>query len=38
MTPDNKKQLFSFLWKLITALIAAIGTATGVSCAANALA
>ena len=38
MTPENKKQLFSFLWKLVTALVTAIGTAMGVSCAANALA
>ena len=33
MTKENKKQLYSFLWKLATAILAAIGTAFGVSCA-----
>ena len=34
---ENKKQLYSFLWKLLTAILAALGTAMGVSCAANAM-
>lgn len=36
MNAENRRHLFSFLWKLATALIAAIGTALGVSCASQA--
>lgn len=38
MTQENKKLIASFLWKLVTSLVAAIGAALGVSCAASALA
>ena len=33
MTKENKSRLIKFLWKLASAVLAAIGTALGVSCA-----
>lgn len=35
MTPENKKMLGSFLWKLLTAIIAALSGTLGVSAATN---
>ena len=31
MSPDNKKKLVKFLWNLVSSIVAAIGTALGVS-------
>ena len=31
MTSENKKRLYKFIWNLATALLAALGTALGVS-------
>ena len=33
MTKENKARLIKFLWNLASAVLAAIGTALGVSCA-----
>ena len=33
MTKENKARLVKFLWNLASAVLAAIGTALGVSCA-----
>ena len=33
MTQENKSRLIKFLWNLASAVLAAIGTALGVSCA-----
>ena len=33
MTKENKTRLIKFLWKLASAILAAVGTALGVSCA-----
>ena len=33
MTKENKSRLIKFLWNLASAVLAAIGTALGVSCA-----
>ena len=33
MKPEGKKQLVSFLWKLLTALLAALGGTTAASAA-----
>ncbi len=35
MKPEKKKELFKFLWKLLTAFIAALTTAIGVSACCN---
>ena len=31
MSPENKKKLIKFVWNLVSSLIAALGTALGVS-------
>ena len=33
MTKENKTRLIKFLWNLASAILAAVGTALGVSCA-----
>ena len=33
MTKENKTRLIKFLWNLALAILAAVGTALGVSCA-----
>ena len=33
MTKENKARLIKFLWNLASAILAAVGTALGVSCA-----
>ena len=33
MTQENKSRLIKFLWNLASAVLSAIGTALGVSCA-----
>ena len=33
MTQENKSRLIKFLWNLASAILAAVGTALGVSCA-----
>ena len=33
MTKENKARLVKFLWNLASAILAAVGTALGVSCA-----
>ena len=33
MTQENKTRLIKFLWNLASAILAAVGTALGVSCA-----
>ena len=33
MTKENKARLAKFLWNLASAILAAVGTALGVSCA-----
>ena len=33
MTKENKTRLIKFLWTLASAILAAVGTALGVSCA-----
>ena len=33
MTKENKSRLIKFLWNLASAILAAVGTALGVSCA-----
>ena len=33
MTKENKTRLIKFLWNLSSAILAAVGTALGVSCA-----
>ena len=35
MTPENRQRLVKFLWNLASAVLAAIGTALGVSCIAS---
>ena len=37
MTNEHRKQLFSFLWKLFTAIIAVISGSLGVSAATHAI-
>lgn len=32
MTQENKKRLIRFMWNLASAVMAAIGTALGISC------
>ena len=33
MTQENKSRLIKFLWNLASAILAAVGSALGVSCA-----
>ena len=33
MTQENKSRMIKFLWNLLSAILAAVGTALGVSCA-----
>ena len=33
MTKENKSRLIKFLWNLGSAILAAVGTALGISCA-----
>ena len=33
MTKENKSRLIKFLWNLASAILAAVGTALGLSCA-----
>ena len=33
MTKENKTRMIKFLWNLASAILAAVGTALGVSCA-----
>lgn len=35
MSNENKTRLIKFLWNLASAILAAVGTALGVSCAVN---
>ena len=37
MTKENKSRLIKFLWNLASAILAAVGTALGVRCAASSL-